>query len=87
MSGELYEVFVTNASGVECRVVARPLPRLTLWVHTPRRWWNSLRRTKGWEVYVERADQTLRSRREVVAGRDEAINHADVVAAVVTESP
>jgi hypothetical protein len=86
MSREQYEVFARTTAGVECRVVARPLPRLGL-VATPRRWWNTLRWSSGWEVFVERADLGHSSQREVLPNREEAISRADAVASSLTEVP
>jgi hypothetical protein len=89
VSEEQYEVFVSTGRGVECIVVARPVPRLTWrWDGgTPRRWWNSLRRTDGWEVYVARADRGNRWDREVVPSRDEAISRADALAESLRQGP
>lgn len=82
-----YQVFVTSRAGVECMVVARPLPRPTLWSHGPGRFWNWLRQRNGWEVYVEQSDRGYRTDREVVASGQQARRRADEVAATLKAVP
>jgi hypothetical protein len=82
-----YEVFARSSAGVECRVVARPVPKTTAWSHGPIRLRNTLTRRTAWEVFVERADRVGHSRREILGDEGAAIARADALAAEIPDAP